>query len=100
MKKLKLIDSENFMYMVILGTLNSISLQDKYPDKIISFAYLDPENMDLDALRDDLDAGAQGIGELIIRHFATKNMSISKNEWVEHGSMVKLIKQKPISDFF
>ena len=33
-------------------------------------------------------------------HFATKNMSISKNEWVEHGSMVKLIKQKPISDFF
>ena len=33
-------------------------------------------------------------------HFATKNMSISKNEWVKHGSMVKLIKQKSISDFF
>ena len=31
---------------------------------------------------------------------ATKSMSISKNEWLNHGTMLKLIKQKSISDFF
>ena len=31
---------------------------------------------------------------------ATKNMSISKHEWLKHGIMLKLIKQKSISDFF
>ena len=30
---------------------------------------------------------------------ATKSMSISKNEWLIHGAMLKLIKQKSISDF-
>ena len=32
-------------------------------------------------------------------HLATKSMSISKNEWLNHGTMLKLIKQKSISDF-
>jgi hypothetical protein len=32
-------------------------------------------------------------------HLATKAMSISKNEWLNHGTMLKLIKQKSISDF-
>ena len=31
---------------------------------------------------------------------ATKSMSISKNEWLNHGTMLKMIKQKSISDFF
>ena len=31
---------------------------------------------------------------------ATKNMAISKHEWLKHGIMLKLIKQKSISDFF
>ncbi len=31
---------------------------------------------------------------------AAKPMSISRKEWLEHGSIVKLMKQKTISDFF
>ena len=31
---------------------------------------------------------------------AIKSMSISKNEWLAHGTMLKMIKQKSISDFF
>jgi len=31
---------------------------------------------------------------------ATKKMSISKNEWLAHGTMLKLLKQKTMSDFF
>ena len=31
---------------------------------------------------------------------ATKSLSVSKNEWLNHGAMLKLIKQKSISDFF
>jgi hypothetical protein len=31
---------------------------------------------------------------------ASKPMSISRKEWLEHGSIVKLMKQKTISDFF
>ena len=31
---------------------------------------------------------------------ATKKMSISRNEWVREGKMLKLIKQKAITDFF
>jgi len=27
-------------------------------------------------------------------------MSISRKEWLEHGSIVQLMKQKTISDFF
>ena len=30
---------------------------------------------------------------------ATKRMSISKNEWLAHGDMLKLITQTSISDF-
>ena len=30
---------------------------------------------------------------------ATKHMSISKNEWLAHGDMLKLITQTSISDF-
>ena len=31
---------------------------------------------------------------------ATKKMSISKNEWIREGKMLKLIQQKTITDFF
>ena len=31
---------------------------------------------------------------------ATKKMSISKNEWIREGKMLKLIQQKSITDFF
>jgi len=31
---------------------------------------------------------------------ATKRMSISKNEWLSHGNMLKLVKQTSMSDFF
>jgi len=31
---------------------------------------------------------------------ASKSMSISRKEWLEHGSIVQLMKQKTISDFF
>ena len=31
---------------------------------------------------------------------ATKRMSISKNEWLAHGNMLKLIAQTSMSDFF
>ena len=31
---------------------------------------------------------------------ATKRMSISKNEWLSHGKMLKLIEQTSMSDFF
>ena len=31
---------------------------------------------------------------------ATKRMSISKNEWLSHGNMLKLLKQTSMSDFF
>ena len=31
---------------------------------------------------------------------ATQKMSISKNEWLAHGTMLKLLKQKTMSDFF
>ena len=31
---------------------------------------------------------------------ATKRMSISKNEWISHGNMLKLVKQTNMSDFF
>jgi len=31
---------------------------------------------------------------------ATKRMNISKNEWLLHGDMLKLLKQSSISDFF
>jgi hypothetical protein len=31
---------------------------------------------------------------------ACKSMSISKNEWLSKGSILKMIKQKPITDFF
>ena len=33
-------------------------------------------------------------------HLATKSMSISENEWLSHGTMLKMLKQKSISDFF
>lgn len=32
--------------------------------------------------------------------FASKKMSISKNEWLSKGNIIKLMKQKTISDFF
>ena len=31
---------------------------------------------------------------------ATKRMSISKNEWLAHGNMLKLVAQTNMSDFF
>jgi hypothetical protein len=31
---------------------------------------------------------------------ATKRMSISKNEWLVHGNMLKLVEQTSMSDFF
>ena len=31
---------------------------------------------------------------------ATKRMSVSKNEWLREGKMLKLIQQKVITDFF
>ncbi len=31
---------------------------------------------------------------------ATKRMSISKNEWISHGNMLKLVEQTSMSDFF
>ena len=31
---------------------------------------------------------------------ATKKMSVSKNEWLREGKMLKLIQQKVITDFF
>ena len=31
---------------------------------------------------------------------ATKRMSVSKNEWISHGNMLKLVKQTNMSDFF
>lgn len=31
---------------------------------------------------------------------ASKKMSISKNEWLSHGNIIKLLKQKTIADFF
>jgi len=31
---------------------------------------------------------------------ATKRMSISKNEWLVHGNMLKLVEQTNMSDFF
>ena len=31
---------------------------------------------------------------------ATKRMTISKNEWLAHGDMLKLIAQTSMSDFF
>jgi hypothetical protein len=31
---------------------------------------------------------------------AAKKMSISKNEWISKGNIVKLMKQKTIADFF
>ena len=31
---------------------------------------------------------------------ATKRMSISTNEWLAHGSMLKLVEQTNLSDFF
>ena len=31
---------------------------------------------------------------------ATKKMSVSKNEWIREGKMLKLIQQKTITDFF
>ena len=33
-------------------------------------------------------------------HLATKSMSISENEWLSNGTMLKMLKQKSISDFF
>ena len=33
-------------------------------------------------------------------HLATRSMSISENEWLSHGRMLKMLKQKSISDFF
>ena len=33
-------------------------------------------------------------------NLATNRMSISKNEWLAHGSMLKLIEQTSMSDFF
>jgi len=32
--------------------------------------------------------------------FASRKMSISKNEWLSHGNIIKLMKQKTIADFF
>lgn len=32
--------------------------------------------------------------------FASQNMSISKTEWISHGNIPKLVKQKTISDYF
>ena len=32
--------------------------------------------------------------------FACTNLSISKNEWISHGKILQLLKQKTISDFF
>jgi len=31
---------------------------------------------------------------------ASNKMSISKSEWLSHGNILKLIKQKTLSDFF
>ena len=31
---------------------------------------------------------------------AIKRMSISKNEWMSHGNMLRLVKQTSMSDFF
>ena len=31
---------------------------------------------------------------------ASKKMSISKNEWLLHGNISKLLKQKTLSDYF
>ena len=31
---------------------------------------------------------------------ASKKMSISKSEWLSHGNILKLMKQKPLSDIF
>ena len=33
-------------------------------------------------------------------HVASQKMSISKSEWLSHGNILKLMKQKTISDFF
>ncbi len=40
----------------------------------------------------------QSLDEAI--NLATKRMSISKNEWLSHGNMLKLVKQTSMSDFF
>ena len=40
---------------------------------------------------------ANSLNEAI--EFATKRMSISKNEWLSHGNMLKLVKQTNMSDF-
>ena len=31
---------------------------------------------------------------------AAKKMSVTKNEWLQHGEILKLMKQKTLSDFF
>ncbi len=41
---------------------------------------------------------ANSLSEAIV--LATKRMSISKNEWLAHGDMLKLIAQTSMSDFF
>jgi hypothetical protein len=41
---------------------------------------------------------AHSLNEAI--NLATKRMSISKNEWLAHGSMLKLVEQTTMSDFF
>jgi hypothetical protein len=32
--------------------------------------------------------------------FASKRMSISKSEWLSRGTLLKMLKQKSISEFF
>tara|TARA_Y100000590_G_scaffold32302_1_gene35616 strand:- start:734 stop:1891 length:1158 start_codon:yes stop_codon:yes gene_type:complete len=45
-----------------------------------------------------LPQDANSLNEAI--DLATKRMSISKNEWLAHGNMLKLVKQTNLSDFF
>ena len=33
-------------------------------------------------------------------NFASKRMSVSKSEWLSKGRLLKMLKQKSISDFF
>jgi hypothetical protein len=55
--------------MVILGPVDTTALQEDRGDLFVSFAWEDAAATSLDSVVEQLDAGAQGIGEISIRHF-------------------------------
>jgi predicted TIM-barrel fold metal-dependent hydrolase len=76
-----MLESTELSGMAILGVEDSLYLQESYPGEFIAFAYAGKiGKYTTDDLRSQIISGANGIGELSVRHIATDKRKEKKHE--------------------